>query len=206
MSMRTKLFGVFAAGAMLAGALAVPASADNHSQNSSPSVTVNPDPAGVHFDLDQPGLGGIYPTVNNFAAVTLTGTPQLTAAQIPPFTVIDDSGALAGWNVTLTMGATFQDGTGADCATGASLHTIDATATSMNAPSVIAGTSDTTTTGVTPQAFSDFTTARKIVTTAAGDGAGTFLISPAVLKLTVPSTTKAGTYCDLATIAVASAP
>lgn len=203
MSTRTKLFGVLAAAALMTGALAGPALGDQYSNSSSPGFTINAG-VGPRFDTDVPGVGGIYPTVNAFNDVTLNGTPQLTSANIPPFTVIDDSGSGAGWNVTLTV-PDFGNGTGAACTTG-STHAVAAAGVSMNAPVVTAGTGDTSMTGVSSAAFSDFTTARKIAVATATNGQGTYLVSPQIVKLVVPSTAYAGAYCTQATIAITSGP
>jgi hypothetical protein len=51
-----------------------------------------------------------------------------------------------------------------------------------------------------------FNSGEKIVTAAATDGAGTYLVSPAILKLTVPVDALVGTYTSAATIAVVSGP
>jgi hypothetical protein len=142
--------------------------------------------------------------VNNFQNVTLNGTAQLTAATIDPFTVVDDSGALAGWNVTLTV-PIFQDGTGGDCATGAS-HSVAATGVSMNPPVVANATADTSMTGVSSAGFANFTSARKIVVATATHGMGTYTVSPQVLKLVVPAGTFATDYCTEATLAITSGP
>lgn len=148
------------------------------------------------------GVG--FPTIANFGEVTLTGTQQLTAASMSPFVVVDDSGALAGWNVTLLL-PNFRNGTGADCATN-STASVPATSISMNPPVIEAANAQTDLTGVTGHGWTDFTSARKIVTASAGHGDGTYRILPQVLKLTVPATTRADTYCTLATIAITSGP
>ena len=61
-------------------------------------------------------------------------------------------------------------------------------------------------TGVTATGYTDFTSPRVIIDATAGTGAGRYDVSPDLLQLTVPSTTAAGTYCTLATIAIASGP
>ena len=58
------------------------------------------------------GIGA--PTIGQFNPVTLNGTEQLTSASLAPFVIVDDSGSLAGWHVTLVV-PTFRNGTGADC-------------------------------------------------------------------------------------------
>ena len=46
----------------------------------------------------------------------------------------------------------------------------------------------------------------KIVTADAGDGDGTYLVSPAILTLTIPPDARVGTYSGAATISVVSGP
>jgi hypothetical protein len=196
-----KVIGLLAAATIIGVAAAGPVAADQYSNTSSPAVVIS---GGVGPRFDDTNGGGVFPTVNNFQAVTLNGTAKLTAATIDPFTVIDDSGAGAGWNVTLTL-PNMQNGTGADCATG-STHTLSTTGVSMNPPVLAAATVDSDTTGVTTAGFSDFTSARKIVVATATHGMGSYTVSPQILKLNVPNGTYAGTYCAQATIAIASGP
>jgi hypothetical protein len=148
--------------------------------------------------------GNGLPTVSPFGDVTLGGTSQLTTAEIAPFVVIDDSGTLNGWNVTLVI-PNFQNGTGADCSTGATAS-IDTSTMSMNAPIVSPGDGQTSMTGVTSAGFTDFTSPQKIVVADVGHGDGTYVISPQILKLTIPATALAGSYCTTATIAIDSGP
>ena len=182
LSTRTRILGVTIAVALVAVVTASPAPAD---------------PPG--FDS---GLG--VPTIGDFNPVTLNGTNQLTSAGITPFAVTDASGALAGWNVTLLV-PDLRNGTGIDCATNATAS-IGGANVSMDAPVVTAADGTTTMTGVTAAGFTDFTTPRKIVAAAAGDGAGTYDVAPAILNLIVPANTIAGTYCTQATIAITSGP
>jgi hypothetical protein len=149
-----------------------------------------------------PGAG--FPTVGNFNPVTLNGTDQLTSATIAPFVITDDSGALAGWNVTLTV-PNFQNGTGPDCSTGATASIAGANL-SMSAPVVAAADGTTTMDGVTSAGFTDFTTPRQIIDAAAGNGAGTYDVAPALLRLIVPANTLVGAYCTQATIAITAGP
>ncbi len=101
MSMKKKLFAAAAAATLLAAISVAPASADQFSNNSAPGFTINAG-AGPRFDTAV-ATGAVFPTVGNFADVTMNGTPQLTSAEIAPFTVIDDSGTGAGWHVTLLV-------------------------------------------------------------------------------------------------------
>jgi hypothetical protein len=196
-----KLIGLLMAATIISVLATGPAFGDEFSNDSSPSVTVS---AGTGPRFDDTNGGGVFPTVANFQAVTLNGTPQLTAATIAPFTVVDDSGDEAGWNVTLTIPA-LQNGTGADCATAAD-HTIAVTGISMNPAVVRVATTDTVMTGVSSAGFTDFTAARKIVVATATHGMGSYTVSPQLLKLVVPSQTAIGTYCTQATIAITQGP
>ncbi len=148
--------------------------------------------------------GAGLPTVSNFNPVTLNGTDQLTSASIAPFVIDDDSGALAGWHVTLLV-PNFQNGTGPGCAAGATASIAGANV-SMNPPVVTAGDGTTDMTGVTAAGFTDFTTPQPIITAAAGAGAGVFDVAPEIVRLTVPANSMAGAYCTQATIAITSGP
>ncbi len=149
-------------------------------------------------------LGSGLPAVGNFNPVTLNGTSLLTSATIAPFVIVDDSGALAGWHVTLLV-PDFRNGTGAGCTTGATAS-ISGSHLSMSAPVVTAADALTDMTGVTSAGFDDFTVARTIITAAAGEGAGTYDVAPAILRLVVPANVEAGSYCTQATIAITSGP
>lgn len=144
------------------------------------------------------------PVVGSFTGVTLNGTAQLATATITPFIVEDSSATLNGWNVTLTI-PDLQNGTGDDCATGAT-ETLPADHISMDAPVVTPADGTTSMTGVSAAGFTDFTSPRIIIDAAAGTGAGTYDVSPELVQLPIPPDTAAGTYCTLATIAIASGP
>lgn len=148
--------------------------------------------------------GAGFPTISNFNPVTLNGTSQLTSAAIAPFVITDDSGSLAGWHVTMLV-PDFQNGTGAGCTVGATA-TIAGANLSMNAPVVTAADVTTSMTGVTSTGYTDFTTPRTIIDAAAGAGAGTYDVAPALLHLVVPASTLTGSYCTEATIAITSGP
>jgi hypothetical protein len=203
MSTKTKLFGALAIVSVTILSLALPAGADQHTNTSTSNLTIT---AGAGPRFDDTNGDGNFPVVQDFQPVALNGTPQLTSAYMDPFTVVDDSGTQAGWNVSLTV-PNLKDGTGAGCATG-STATVDATGTMMNPPVVRIGTDDTVMTGITASGFTDFTSAKKIVSAAIGDGMGTYTISPQILKLIVPSQQKigSGAFCTVATVAIASGP
>jgi len=178
---RTKMIGAALAAVVVALATALPARA------APPDFT-----------------GGSAPVIGQFNPVTLNGTEQLTSASIAPFVITDDSGALAGWHVTMLV-PTFRNGTGADCSVGATAS-IPGANVSMAAPVVSAADGQTDMTGVTTSGFTDFTTPRTIIAAAVGDGAGTYDVSPALLKLIVPANAIAGAYCTQATIEITSGP
>jgi hypothetical protein len=144
------------------------------------------------------------PTIGNFGAVTLNGIAQLTTATMSPFIIVDNSGDLAGWNVTLEV-PQFANGTGADCSTDATA-TIPATSVQMN-PAVVAPADGLTNmTGVSSLGVTDFTTPRKIIVATVGNGAGRYAVTPALLRFEIPEYTRPGTYCTQATVAITSGP
>ena len=154
MSMKTKLFAAAAAVSLLTAVSVGTASADQYSNDSTPGFTVSPG-VGPRFDTSD-ASGTVYPTVGNFNNVTMNGTPQLTSAAIAPFTVIDDSGAGAGWHVTLLV-PDFAD------ATPVNPYVIPAANAQMNAPVVAAGNADSPMGGVWADPNVDFTAAKTIV-------------------------------------------
>ncbi|HUI48030.1 MAG TPA: hypothetical protein VL119_05005 [Acidimicrobiia bacterium] len=212
MSMK-KFIAATAAAALFAAVSVGTASADDHSNDSTPGFTINAG-TGPRFDTAVAG-GTVYPTVGNFNDVTMNGSPQLTSASIAPFTVIDDSGTGAGWHVTLLL-PNFTDGAPGDVVT--------ATGAQMNAPVVAAGNADSAMGGVWSNDQSDFTTAKTIVDADPADlthnggapvgpdgattvaGMGTYLVSPQILKLVVPANAVAGAYTTTATIAIVNVP
>lgn len=175
---RKRIFGVVSAAMLLAALVAAPAHADLLVH----AGTLDFDPAGA-------------PVIGDFAAVTLDGTPQLTSLTVDPFTIVDSSGSAHGWNVLLTV---------PDLTNGADV--IPASDVSMTAP-VVSPAAGSDMTGVTPNdSAGNFATGEKIVTAGATHGEGTYLVSPRILKLTVPDTALIGTYVSAATVAVVSGP
>ncbi|HEY3832713.1 MAG TPA: hypothetical protein VGO03_10500 [Acidimicrobiia bacterium] len=150
------------------------------------------------LDFDPAGA----PTIGNFAGVTLNGNPQLTSLQVSPFTIIDATGSQAGWHVTLTVPSLVNSGPTTPVTIAATQIT--------TAPWTIAGAAGSDTTGVTGNDYSalgtDFSAGQTVVDSAVGDGSGTYLVSPTILKLTVPVNASVGTYASTATIAVTSGP
>ncbi|MGO9872289.1 MAG: hypothetical protein ACLPVY_00700 [Acidimicrobiia bacterium] len=177
---KKRIVGVLTSAVLLAAMIGAPAHA---------AINLDITPGTLNFDGGAPAIG-------NFSGVTLNGTPQLTSLTVDPFTVVDATGSGAGWNVLLTV-PDLSDGLG---------DTILASNISMTAPVVTAAaTSDIT--GVVGQASSGgFNAGEKIVDASLGDGEGTYLVAPRILKLTIPVTTIAGTYTSAATIATVSGP
>lgn len=232
MSMKKNLVGVMIAVSSLFGMVATAPVAhaacavdtDACSNASTPSFTVNAGD-GPRFDDVVAGADGetaqeIYPVVGNFGDVTLNGTPQLTSAEIPPFTVIDDSGAGAGWNVQLQV-TDFDDG----LVLPLHKHVVDSSLMAMNGPVISPGTSSSAMGGVWSKGYNNgFKTARKICIADPADvlhnggapvgndgntkvaGQGTYLISPQILKLVVPEDTTPATYTATATFTISSGP
>ena len=175
---KKRIFGVVSAALMLAALVAAPAHAD---------LLVN---AGT-LDFDPAGA----PVIGDFSAVTLDGTPQLTSLTVDPFTIIDSSGSAAGWNVLLTVPNLVNGG-----------DTILASNVSMSAPIVTPAAGADMTNVVAHASAGGFNAGEKIVTAAAASGEGTYLVSPRILKLTVPNTALVGTYTSAGTVAVVSGP
>ena len=199
---------------LVAGVSAGSAGADQYSQNSTPGFTIT---AGVGPRFDTAVAGGtVYPTVGNFNNVTMNGSPQLTSAEIAPFTVIDDSGSGVGWSVTLLV-PDFADGS-------TPANVVPSSGVQMNAPVVSAGNADSLMGGVWGNPNVDFTSAKKIVEADPADlthnggaptgpdgvtkvaGMGTYLVSPQIVKLVVPADAIAGAYTATATIAITNTP
>jgi hypothetical protein len=175
---KKRIFGVASAALMLAALVAAPAHAD---------LLVN---AGT-LDFDPAGA----PVIGDFSAVTLDGTPQLTSLTVDPFTIIDSSGSAAGWNVLLTVPNLVNGG-----------DTILASNVSMSAP-IVTPAAGADMTGVVAHASAGgFNAGEKIVTATVAHGEGTYLVSPRILKLTVPDTALVGTYTSAATVQVVSGP
>ena len=175
---RKRIFGVASAALLLAALIAAPAHADLVVS----AGTLDFDPAGA-------------PTIGDFTPVTLDGTPQLTSLTVDPFTIIDSTGSADGWNVLLTIPDLVNGG-----------DTILASNVSMSAP-VVTAAAGASMTGVAAHASAGgFNAGEKIVTATVAHGEGTYLVSPRILKLTVPNTALVGTYVSAGTIAVVDGP
>jgi hypothetical protein len=160
-------------------------------------------PASANLRIDD-GNGGSSPVISDFGAVTLNGSAQLSTATIAPFTIIDDTGSGAGWNLSLQV-PEFQNGSGVGCATGAT-QSIAANTLTMDAPVVAAADNSTTMAGVTAEGFVDFASPRRIVVADINHGAGTYTVAPQVMRFTVPTDSFAGAYCSEVTLALSSGP
>src|SRR4051812_47678666 len=146
---------------------------------------------GGTLDFGPPG----QPTIGNFAPVTLTGVEQLTSVSIDPFSVVDDTASGAGWNVSLTV---------SDLVNGASV--IPSSTMTMAAPLVASANGASMTGVVAHPTAGNLASGEKIVTASAGNGDGTYLVSPSILTVTIPAGALAGTYGGSATLSVVSGP
>ena len=180
---KKRIVGVLSAAMLLAVMVGAPA----HAAPGDLVIT------GGTLDFDPTGA----PTFSVFSPVTLNGTPQLTSAMITPFTVVDPTGTGAGWHVVLTV---------PDLTNGSDV--IAATNVTMTAP-VIQAAAGSSLTGVTASgvtSLSTLATGATIVSAALTKGEGTYLISPRILKVTVPDTAQTGTYVSAAVVSVVTAP
>jgi len=179
MFMKKRYFGVLTCAAIIVAMASTPANA----------VTLTISAGTLNFDGGAPAIG-------NFSGVTLNGTPQLTSLTVAPFTVVDATGSGDGWNVLLTV---------PDLDDGAS-HTIAASNISMSAP-VVTAAATSSMTGVAGHASAGgFNAGEKIADASVGNGEGTYLVAPRILKLTIPVTTFAAAYTSAATIQTVDGP
>jgi len=180
---KKRIIGVLSAAMLLATMVGAPA----HAAPGDLAVT-----AGT-LDFDPTGSSPVFSV---FSPVTLNGTPQLTSAMITPFTVVDATGSGAGWHVVLTVPNLVNGG-----------DTIAATNVTMSAP-VVQGAAGSDTSLLTESAVTGvgLATGVTIVSAALTGGEGTYLVSPRILKVTVPDTAQAGTYTSAATVTIVTAP
>ncbi len=194
MSFRTKLFGVLGTAALVATLVGAPAHADNS------TLTVNGGSLRVDAGDGSGNAGAAH--VGNFATVALDGTAQLTTGLIVPFTVIDDRGTAAGWNVTVTVG----DFAGTSGAAQGASYSIPANTVVMDPPKV-AGSDGQDTSGWTINGGVDFTGGVKVISALADQTSmGTFVVSPLPLRLTVPTNAYAGGYTSTTSVVLATGP
>ena len=101
----------------------------------------------------------------------------------------------AGWHVTFTL---------PDLVNGDSV--IAASTMTMAAPTVTPSGGADPTNVVGHASTGNFAAGEKIVTASAGNGSGTYLVSPEPVFLTVPVTARAGVYVSAATLSIVSGP
>jgi hypothetical protein len=137
-----------------------------------------------------------------FGTVTLSGNDQtVSASSGPVLRVIDASGSNSGWNLTFSSTA-FSDGTGTIAATNFKFNpTGGSIVTANTSTQTVNGTSGPKETGGGAVALN---VSRKVVTTSAGFGKGTYVYTPLPgnFSLTVPGTTVRGTGTFTATMTV----
>jgi hypothetical protein len=178
-------------------ALAAPASA----LAGTTSVTIN----GGTLDF------GTAPSVGNFTAVTLDGSlVKTTNASVSNWSVNDATGSLLGWHVNV---AASQFTTG-----GGTPSTLTTGSMTYAGPNMAAGASQSSllnpvllalrATPVPIDLSSDGSTAVPVVKSLAATGQGlwNFTQGASDLTLSVPATTKAGTYTSTVTFTLASGP
>lgn len=169
-----------------------------------PAAQAAADPTNVTVTAAEITLGAI--SVGDFAAVTLDGTVNTTAATMAAFSVSDSRGSGAGWNVTI--GATeFAEWNGT--AYVVSGKTIGASRTSLG-NATVAKIDDTSSTAPTMTAGAytlDAGSAVKIASAAAdGSGMGSYSITPGAVSLTVDADTYAANYRSDVTVSLTSGP
>jgi hypothetical protein len=153
------------------------------------------------LDFDPPGP----PTLSDFTAVTLNGSPQLSSASLTPFSVTDDTGSGAGWKLVFKM---------TQLTTGA--HSLATGSVTMPAPVVAPQAGNTATAPVVhdcngSSALDTAGGCRVAVAdpAAPGDGLGspgTWLFSPKPLVLTIPNDVFVGTYSSTFTATLSTGP
>jgi hypothetical protein len=136
------------------------------------------------------------PLAGEFAATTVSGATQTTAASLDPFTVSDLTGSGAGWRIT-AQAAPFA---GSDRALAAgSLTMSQPTATAIRtkspAPAIVAG----------PYAI-DVESPFTIASAGRDEGMGNYEFGATTLTLRLPTDVYAGTYISVMTISVISGP
>jgi len=141
----------------------------------------------------------------DFGTVALDGTNQAVAAtSSPTFRVKDATGSNAGWNVTFAA-TNFSDGGSNTIAnTNFTFNATGGTIAALSGQAVDASNGPKETGG----GAQDMSSARKVVTTAAGCGKGRYDYTPLAgsFSLTIPATTLAASYTSTLTATVASGP
>ncbi|MHB1783346.1 MAG: WxL domain-containing protein [Acidimicrobiales bacterium] len=147
------------------------------------------------------------PSNVTFPAVVLDGTDQTTSAT-EPLDIGDNTGSLAGWNITATS-------TLFSATVGSSTYTLPSSALSIqSAPTVAADTGSTATLAVETSAIAypvaipagaTAPTAVKIFNANTGTGMGDQTVTPN-FTLAIPSSATAGAYSSTLTFSLVSAP
>ncbi len=142
-----------------------------------------------------------------FPAVVLNGTNQTTSAT-EPLNIGDNTGSLAGWNITATS-------TQFSATVGSSTYTLPTSALTIgSAPTVAADSGSTATLAVETSAITypvtipagaTAPTAVKIFNANTGTGMGDQTVTPN-FTLAIPSSATAGTYGSTLTFSLVSAP
>lgn len=148
-------------------------------------------------------------SISSTGSITLTGVTldgddhDSAATAAPSFTLIDASGAGAGWNVTL-QSSNFSDGGTGTIGAANFKFTSGGTITKVKGQAVDP-TNGPKETGLSAATLDS---ARKIITTAAtyGKGKYTYDPTPADFVLTVAADTTAGAYTATVTATIASGP
>ncbi|MGQ0431353.1 MAG: WxL domain-containing protein [Microthrixaceae bacterium] len=146
------------------------------------------------------GLTLISPTVDNFATVTMDGTPRTTTAVVGTFSVSDVRVVAEGWRVTVAATQFCEQLLLNTCVV--SPQTLPVGSLDQSSPTVTGpGTAPT----VTAAAGIDGSTA-PLASEAIGTGTGTYSFSASTLTLRLPATAYARTYVSTVTWTIASGP
>lgn len=146
------------------------------------------------------GLTLVAPTVDNFAPVTMDGTPRTTTAAVSAFTVSDTRAIAEGWRVTVTATQFCEQLLLSTCALDPKtlpLGSLDQSGPTVTGP----GTTPTMTAAV----GIDGSTA-PLASAASGTGTGTYSFSASTLTLRLPAAAYARTYVSTLTWTITSGP
>lgn len=145
------------------------------------------------------GLTLVAPTVDNFAPVTMDGTPRTTTAAVSTFTVSDVRVLAEGWRVTVTATQFCEQLLLNTCVLDP--KTLPVGSLDQSSPTVTGpGTAPT----MTAAAGIDGSTA-PLASAASGTGTGTYSFSASTLTLRLPAA-YARTYVSTLTWTIASGP
>jgi hypothetical protein len=195
---RRRLLAAAALGIGLAGPLAYGASASATAITSSNSTATADIVAGTLSFVSTPGN-------ITFPSVTLTGTDQTTSKTLP-LDIGDNTGSLAGWNVTATS-TQFSDGTaGNTLSTSAvTVQAAPSDACDSGATCTLATEASSIVYPYTLPAGATAPTATKIFDAQANTGMGDQTVTPDY-TLAIPADTAAGTYTSTWTFSLISGP